>query len=169
MAYTPELDQVHSGILRRIAWALSVPMTTAIQTVIRSAATAIVSPEKACTACRDNSFCDRCPFQEVHTGKETGHRESTNPEGHPIYIIANPNHALGFMVASPDDPIGYQNPTEAVSELGQMRQDYKNPNFALYRVVPVTGVLTKAADLKAYQRELGIDDFYYGSVTEYIA
>jgi hypothetical protein len=168
MAYTPELDQVHSGILRRIAWALSVPMTTAIQTVMKKAATAIVSPEKACAACKDNSFCDRCPFQDADRGKEPGHRASAGPGKHPIYIIANPNHSLGFMVASPDDPIGYVNPIEAVSELGQMRQDYKNPNLALYRAMPVTGVLTKAADLKAYHRELGIDDFDYGSVIEYI-
>jgi len=169
MAYTPELDQVHSGILRRIAWALSVPMTTAIQTVIRTAANTIVSPEKACSACKDNSFCDRCPFQGADPGKETGHRESTDSGGHTIYIIVNPNHSLGFMVASPDDPIGYVNRAEAVSELGQMRQDYKNPNLALYRAVPVTGVLAKVADLEAYHRELGIDDFDYSSVSEYIA
>jgi hypothetical protein len=168
MAYTPELDQVHSAILRRIAWALSVPMTTAIKSVIRTAATTIISPEKACAACKDNRFCDRCPFQEADTSKGPGHRESTDPMNPPIYIIANPNHALGFMVASPDDPIGYQDPTEAVSELGQMRQDYKNPNLTLYRVEPVADALAKADDLKAYHRELGIDDFDHGSVTEYI-
>jgi hypothetical protein len=169
MAYTPELDQVHSGILRRIAWALSVPMTTAIQVVIRTAATGIVSSETACAACKDNGFCEHCPFQKADPSKEPGHRESTDPGRHPIYIIANPNHALGFMVASPDDPIGYVNPLEAVSELGQMRQDSKNPNLALYRAEPVRGALTKAADLEACHRELGIDDFNYGSVTEYIA
>jgi len=167
MAYTPELDQVH-GILRRIAWALSVPMTTAIKRVIRTGATGIVSPEKACTACRDNGFCDRCPFQDADPEKEPGHRESAGPGNHPIYIIANPNHALGFMVASPDDPIGYLNLIEAVSDLGQMRQDYKNPNLALYQAVPVTDTLTKVADLELYHHELGIEDFDYSSVTEYI-
>ena len=34
MAYTPELSQNHSGTLRRIAWALKMPMTKAMAEVI---------------------------------------------------------------------------------------------------------------------------------------
>ena len=34
MAYTPELSQDYSGALRRIAWALDLPMTTALEEVI---------------------------------------------------------------------------------------------------------------------------------------
>ena len=37
----------------------------------------------------------------------------------PIYLIGNPVHRLGFMVVSPDDPLGFENPVEAVSELGR--------------------------------------------------
>jgi hypothetical protein len=141
-------------------------MTTAIGVVLKKAATAIVSPETACAACKDNGFCECCPFAKTDT--EPGRREPVENENRPVFIIANPNHPLGFMVVSPDDPIGYVNPTEAVSELGQMRKDYKNPNLALYRVVPVTGAITTAAELDAYHQELGVDDFDYGSVTEYI-
>ena len=50
----------------------------------------------------------------------------------PIFIIGNPNHRLGFMVTSPDDPLGYMDPAEAVSDLGQMRQDYGS-HLKLYR------------------------------------
>ena len=53
-----------------------------------------------------------------------------------IYIIANPIHRLGFMVASPDDPIGYDDPVAVLSNLGQMRQDYGN-HLRLYEVIPV--------------------------------
>ena len=30
MAYTPELSRTHSGALRRIAWAMEIPMTKAM-------------------------------------------------------------------------------------------------------------------------------------------
>jgi len=52
------------------------------------------------------------------------------------YIIGNPLHRLGFMVASPDDPLGYYDPVEALTDLGQMRQDHGR-HLKLYRVVPV--------------------------------
>ncbi len=59
MAYTPELSQKHSGTLRRIAWALGVPMTKAIEEVFDYIAKTL-DRNKLCEECRDNSFCDRC-------------------------------------------------------------------------------------------------------------
>ena len=63
MAYTPELDQDYSGVLRRIAWALELPMTTALQEVIFQISRE-VDHELVCRACRDHSFCDRCLFNQ---------------------------------------------------------------------------------------------------------
>ena len=40
----------------------------------------------------------------------------------PIYIIGNPEHQLGFMVASPDDPLGFDKPAEALD----------NPDSGMY-------------------------------------
>ncbi|MBW1829579.1 MAG: hypothetical protein JRI74_09180 [Deltaproteobacteria bacterium] len=61
MAYTPELTQEHSGTLRRIAWALGIPMTKAIHEVV-DYVSRIMDWKKVCDACRDNSFCGQCPF-----------------------------------------------------------------------------------------------------------
>ena len=62
MAYTPELSLRHSGILRRIAWAYEVPMTRAIEGILEQTSK-YIDGKKVCEACRDNSFCEECPFE----------------------------------------------------------------------------------------------------------
>ena len=84
-----------------------------------------------------------------------------------IFLIVNPRHHLGFMVASPDDPLGYINPVEALSELGQMRQDAGN-HLKLYRVAPVYGAMAERSELEKYITDLEIDDFDYSDVEEYL-
>ena len=61
MAYTPELSQKYSCTLRRIAWALGVPMTVAINIVIDHTTKAI-DGSKVCAACKDKSRCQECAF-----------------------------------------------------------------------------------------------------------
>jgi hypothetical protein len=51
MAYTPELSQKHSCTLRRIAWALEIPMTLAIEKVFDHVGTT-VDYAKVCKKCR---------------------------------------------------------------------------------------------------------------------
>ena len=63
MAYTPELSQDYSGALRRIAWAIDLPMTTALEEVIFQIARE-VNHKAVCQACKDTSFCNRCLFGE---------------------------------------------------------------------------------------------------------
>ena len=67
MAYTPELSQLHSGILRRIAWALGLPMTRAMAEVVDYIGRTL---EKAriCKACRGHNFCGACPFKQKSGG-----------------------------------------------------------------------------------------------------
>jgi hypothetical protein len=65
MAYTPELSQDYSGALRRIAWALDLPMTTALEEVLFQVGRE-VDKKLICKACRDNSFCERCLFNGTH-------------------------------------------------------------------------------------------------------
>ena len=84
-----------------------------------------------------------------------------------IYIIGNPRHRLGFMVASPDDPLGYDDPVDALSDLGQMRQDH-GKHLKLYRVVPVDGALVERANLKTHNADCEVDDFDYTLVDEYV-
>jgi len=61
MAYTPELSYEESCTLRRIAWALGMPMTKAIGEGIDYACKA-VDAKKICEACRDRTRCEGCAF-----------------------------------------------------------------------------------------------------------
>ena len=85
-----------------------------------------------------------------------------------LFIIGNPDHRLGFMVASPDDPLGYTDLAEAVSGLGQMRQDY-GTHLKLYRVIPVSGPVVHKTDLEKQNAEAEVEDFDYSLIKEYIS
>ncbi len=61
MAYTPELTHDHSATLRRIAWAMDVPMTKALGEVFDYMGNTL-DPKKVCSACRDKSKCPSCAF-----------------------------------------------------------------------------------------------------------
>lgn len=61
MAYTPELSSKSSSTLRRLAWALDVPMTQAIERVFEHLPL-ILDRGKVCEACRDKSKCQVCFF-----------------------------------------------------------------------------------------------------------
>ena len=61
MAYTPELSMRSSRTLRRISWALGVPMTKGIEFVFEYLPK-ILDSEKVCQGCRDKSKCKGCAF-----------------------------------------------------------------------------------------------------------
>jgi hypothetical protein len=61
MAYTPELSMKSSRTLRRISWALGVPMTKGIEYVFEYLPK-ILDKEKVCQGCRDKSKCQGCAF-----------------------------------------------------------------------------------------------------------
>lgn len=61
MAYTPELTLQSSCTLRRISWALGVPMTKGIEFVF-DYLPKILDREMVCQGCRDKSKCSECSF-----------------------------------------------------------------------------------------------------------
>ena len=63
MAYTPELSQTSSCTLRRIAWALDIPMTVAIEKVFEYMPR-VLDKRKVCGSCLDRTMCDECPFSQ---------------------------------------------------------------------------------------------------------
>jgi recombinational DNA repair protein RecR len=69
MAYTPELSQIGSAILRRLAWHLQKPMTKSLEVLIELTAMkmAEVRPGEVCNKCRDDSICEWCPFHTPST------------------------------------------------------------------------------------------------------
>jgi hypothetical protein len=85
----------------------------------------------------------------------------------PIYIIGNPHHRLGFMVASPDDPLGYKDPVAALSDLGQMRKDH-GIHLKLYQVEASQGPVAIKGDLEHHNTNCEVEDFDYSLVEEYL-
>ena len=69
MAYTPELSMNSSSTLRRISWALGVPMTKGIEFVFEYIPK-ILDSEMVCEECRDKSKCPECAFNQHNTNKE---------------------------------------------------------------------------------------------------
>ena len=63
MAYTPELSDKSSCTLRRIAWFLNIPMTTALEQIIE-VIPAFLDKERVCGKCRDKSRCADCAFKK---------------------------------------------------------------------------------------------------------
>jgi hypothetical protein len=61
MAYTPVLSYKHSCTLRRIAWALDVPMTKAMG-MIFDYICKVIEGSKICESCRDKTRCKDCMF-----------------------------------------------------------------------------------------------------------
>jgi hypothetical protein len=62
MAYTPELSYESSCTLRRLAWAMRLPMTKAIEEVF-DYLPKIVDKKKVCEGCKDKTKCQDCSFR----------------------------------------------------------------------------------------------------------
>ena len=65
MAYTPELSMKSSCTLRRISWALGIPMTQAIERVFEHLPR-ILDRDKIFEACRDRTKCLDCSFNRYN-------------------------------------------------------------------------------------------------------
>ena len=98
---------------------------------------------------------------------ESTWKESTETVGKKsIYLIANPLHPLGLMVAT-EDPLGFTDGPAALSELGQLRKE-KGNHLKLYCVIPVEGSAAKREDLEKLNAEDCVEDFDYSLVEEYL-
>jgi recombinational DNA repair protein RecR len=82
MAYTPEMTMKSSRALRRIAWALDMPMTKAMEKVFEYLSE-ILDNKKVCKACRDKSKCSDCQFNfqaRIHEENEMKGSDSVKPK-----------------------------------------------------------------------------------------
>jgi hypothetical protein len=62
MAYTPELHLDQSRTLRRIAWALDIPMTKTMKEIFMWLPK-ILDNNIICAKCWDKTRCETCAFQ----------------------------------------------------------------------------------------------------------
>ena len=69
MAYTPELTQKYSCVLRRVAWSMGEPMTRTMEWVFEDLVNRLDS-QVICKTCKDPSQCVTCPFSME--GKPSG-------------------------------------------------------------------------------------------------
>jgi hypothetical protein len=67
MAYSPPLSYQSSCTLRRLAWALKIPMTQALEEVIHYI-TKIANSSIVCKNCLDKSKCQHCGFHSNKKG-----------------------------------------------------------------------------------------------------
>jgi hypothetical protein len=65
MAYSPNLSNQSSCTLGRLAWALQVPMTKALEEVIEYLPK-IIKKGIVCESCLDKSKCSQCGFRSNH-------------------------------------------------------------------------------------------------------
>jgi hypothetical protein len=63
MAYSPDLSDQSSCTLRRLAWALEIPMTLALEEIIQYM-TKIIDSGFVCNNCLDKSKCKYCGFHK---------------------------------------------------------------------------------------------------------
>ncbi len=82
-----------------------------------------------------------------------------------IYLIGNPEHRLGFIVATSDDPLGYNEPAEAVSELAQMRMDHGR-HLKPYRGMPETEPVTSLPVIEPPNAASGLEHLHPTQVAD---
>ena len=63
MSYTPPFSTRTTVSIRRLAWALQMPMTRTMEHVVAMIPN-MVDPEVVCAKCRDRQRCKDCIFHE---------------------------------------------------------------------------------------------------------
>ena len=62
MAYGPQLRTKTSRSLRRLAWAMQIPMSRTLEELIKIMPH-LIDSKPVCSACRDRSRCNECYFK----------------------------------------------------------------------------------------------------------
>jgi hypothetical protein len=61
--YTPQFSLAATVSVRRLAWALGLTMPKAVDRIV-AMLPSLVSPTVVCAACKDNSKCNACAFNQ---------------------------------------------------------------------------------------------------------
>jgi hypothetical protein len=75
--YSPRFSEMASVTIRRLGWALGVPMTQAVELNIKEIA--LIFPSSlVCPKCKDNSKCHACGFHNQAAAKNATTTETAN-------------------------------------------------------------------------------------------
>ena len=88
-------------------------------------------------------------------------------ENKSVYVMANSQHSLGFLVVGPCEPVGYADPLTALSVLERMRKEM-GTHINLYRLALVKWTIVGREELEKYNADLVEDDFEYSLVEEFL-
>jgi hypothetical protein len=67
--YSPQFSELAAVSVRRFAWALGLPMTTAVELMVK-VLPSIVQSEKVCQLCKDKTKCHGCTFNSTFTPQD---------------------------------------------------------------------------------------------------
>jgi hypothetical protein len=69
--YSPQFSEVASVSIRRLAWALKMPMTETIDFLVKNLPFSnLLEPLQVCTACKDTTRCKVCSFSNPISAEE---------------------------------------------------------------------------------------------------
>jgi hypothetical protein len=67
--YSPQFSELATVSVRRLAWALGLKMTTAVDYMVQ-AMPALFQPAAVCGCCQDKSKCSLCAFSQPSAGEK---------------------------------------------------------------------------------------------------
>ena len=68
--YTPQFSETASVTVRRLTWAMGIPMTKAVELIINELSL-IFSSSVICPKCQDSTKCQTCAFNNQATAVKT--------------------------------------------------------------------------------------------------
>jgi hypothetical protein len=88
-------------------------------------------------------------------------------ENKSVYVMANSDHRLGFLVVGPCEPLGYVDALAALSSLERMRKEL-GTHINLYRLALVMWSIVSREELEKYNAGHSVSDFEYSLVSDFL-
>ena len=85
----------------------------------------------------------------------------------PVYVMADSQHRLGFLVVGPCEQKCYTNPLAALSALERMRKELRT-HINLYRFALVRWAIAGREEMEKYNADHSVKDFEYCLVSEFL-
>ena len=88
-------------------------------------------------------------------------------ENRSVYVMANSDQMIGFLVIGPCEPLGYADPLAALSILERMRKAL-GTHIKLYLLALVKWTIVSREEMEKYNVDHSVSDFEYSMVSEFL-